>query len=302
MHILHVNATEQGMKLISFLAKRLDGAVPQGDLHRWIRTGQVRVNKGRAKAFDRLAAGDAVRLPPFAAPLTKTGEEDIAVTAGDCLGHGVIVLAAYPDFLAIEKPPLLPSQPGTGHDTSLVSVLREYFSGAPYIPAPVHRLDAATSGVMLAGRNHEAQERLHALFAAHGDGMEKAYLAWVAGNWPCDGETVLEDRLAKETVDTFERVVTGEKGKVARSRAIPLARRNGNTLLKVVLETGRTHQIRVQLASRSHPVIGDVKYGGVRYPRLLLHASHLAFAWKGETVALLSYPRWDTAFAVTGGF
>jgi 23S rRNA pseudouridine955/2504/2580 synthase len=138
MYILHMDAAEQGMKLITFLAKRLTGqsaessgeTVSQGDLHRWIRTGQVRVNKGRAKAFDRLTAGDAVRLPPFASPLAKENTREVPVTAEDDLGHGVTVLAAHPDFLALEKPPLLPSQPGTGHDISLVSVLREYFSGS----------------------------------------------------------------------------------------------------------------------------------------------------------------------------
>lgn len=307
MRILHVNAAEQGMKLITFLAKRLEGSVPRGELHRWIRTGQVRVNKGRAKAFAPLATGDAVRLPPFAPSPAEKEYMELAVNPGDDLGYGVTVLAARGDFLALEKPPDLPTQPGTGHIVSLVSVLREYFAKAAHVPAPAHRLDAATGGIVLAGGTHAAQRELHALFAARGGGIEKTYLAWAAGNWPHEGETVLEDLLAKETAVTlsgalFESVATGDAGgcgKKAVCRVTPLAQRCGNTLLRIVLETGRTHQIRVQLASRAHPILGDVKYGGPARPRLLLHAAKLVFAWKGETVTLLSRPRWDTPFAVT---
>jgi 23S rRNA pseudouridine955/2504/2580 synthase len=87
----------------------------------------------------------------------------------------------------------------------------------------------------------------------------------VAGNWPHDDEITLKDRLAKRETGAFELIVTDENGKSARSRVSALARRNNNTLLKIILETGRTHQIRVQLASRSYPVIGDVKYGGPEY-------------------------------------
>ncbi|CAK7001455.1 MAG: Ribosomal large subunit pseudouridine synthase C [Desulfovibrio sp.] len=316
MHILRVDQAEHGMKLISFLAKRLENSTSapftQADLHRWIRTGQVRVNKGRAKAFDRLQAGDDVRVPPFAASAAKGAGEDIPVVTGQIIGQGVSVLLAHPDFLAVEKPPYLPSQPGTGHDVSLVSVLREYFAKAAYVPAPAHRLDAATGGIVLAGRAHEAQGVLHALFAAHGERMEKTYLAWVKGEWPSHGETILEDLVAKEVVAlpsgaSFERMVTSgtgtdknaDAGKMARCRVMPLVCRNNATLVRIVLETGRTHQIRIQLASRSHPVIGDAKYGGPVYPRLLLHAAKLVFPWKGDTVTLLSRPQWDTPFAVS---
>ena len=304
MHILTVDAAEEGMKLISFLAKRLGGGASQNELHRWIRTGQVRVNKSRARAFDRLSALDAVRLPPFAAPPARADADTVPVTPGEDLGRGVRVIAVTRDFLALDKPARLPTQPGSGHTASVVSVLRERFASSAYIPAPVHRLDKETSGLLLAGRTHMAQEQFHALFASRD--MEKTYLAWIAGEWPHDTEQPLCDSMAKEDAGTdgglYEtmRVTAPGAGKPASCRVTLLERRavasGPASLLRVILETGRTHQVRVQLASRGYPVVGDVKYGGRRFSRMLLHAHSLDFSWRGERAALLSYPDWPEPF------
>lgn len=303
MHILTVDAAEEGMKLIGFLAKRLGDSASQNELHRWIRTGQVRVNKSRAHAFDRLNALDAVRLPPFAAPLAKTETAAVSVCPGEDLGQGIRVLAVTDDFLVLDKPAHLPTQPGSGHALSVSSVLRERFAASAYIPAPAHRLDKETSGLLLAGRTHTAQERLHALFASRD--MGKTYLAWVAGKWPHDTEQSLCDTVAKHGDESrFEtmRVTASGEGKPARSKIVPVERRENThgpvTLVRVTLETGRTHQVRVQLASRGYPVIGDVKYGGRRFSRMLLHAHTLDFSWRDERVSLLSCPDWPEPFTV----
>lgn len=311
---LTVDTAEHGMKLISFLAKRLEnGTRPEtsmGELHRWIRTGQVRVNGKRAAAFDRIAAGDAVRLPPFAVAAARHEAREIPLAAGDVLGGKLRVLAATPDFLALEKPAGIPSQPGTKQDTSVSGILRDHFAGAAYIPAPAHRLDKLTSGILLAGRTHDAQEKLHALFARN-DGldaapMEKAYLAWVCGAWPHTDEQTLSDRLAKEvkpgTSRETMRESDSEDAREARSRVSLLATRatplGEASLLRVVLKTGRTHQIRAQLSIRNFPIIGDVKYGGKPFSHMLLHAYSLSFPWNGEIVALSSSPPWPEPFAV----
>lgn len=315
MHILTVDASEQGIKLIVFLARRLQGETPQGELHRWIRTGQVRVNGSRAKAFSRLQAGDFVRLPPFAAPMATTGQGEIGrIEEGKDLGHGVIVLLLRDDVIALEKPAGLPTQPGTGHDVSVAAMLRDYFSGGAYCPAPAHRLDKSTSGILLAGLTHEAQQRLHALFpstAKGGEtGLRKVYLAWVSGTWPHTSEQELADSLRKEAdpLTGRERVLalSGEDaatGKEARSRVSLLETRETPrgtaSLLRILLETGRTHQIRVQLASRGHPVIGDGKYGGQPHSPMLLHAQSLVFPWRGERVTLVSWPKWPDPFSIT---
>lgn len=323
MHILTVDPAEHGMKLIAFLSRRLKGASASAELHRWIRTGQVRRNGKRAKAFDRINAGDDIRLPPFAAPSARRTAECGAVAPGDILGgtldgppgdgSGLRVLAATPGFLALEKPAGLPAQPGSGHRTSAADILHIRFAACAYIPAPVHRLDKDTSGILLAGRTHEAQERLHALFSRHNGGsVTKIYLAWVAGQWPYPLERSLTDNVSKSILRSsdaagFERVrtVKAGEGKEARCRVVPMETRDTEygdaTLLRVTLETGRTHQIRVQLASRGFPVIGDAKYGAKPFARMLLHAHALTFPWQGETVSIVSYPDWPAPFAVAQG-
>lgn len=310
MHILTVETAESGAKLIGFLARRLEGHTDAGELHRWIRSGQVRVNGKRARAFDRLDAGDAVRLPPFAAGNARHESRAVSVNAGDLLACGLRVLAVTAEVLALEKPASLPSQPGTGHRNSVSAILRDHFAGAAHIPAPAHRLDKMTSGILLAGMTREAQEKLHALFARIDSGIvEKTYLAWVSGIWPHTDEHTLVDHLAKQAAPNSARPpreimlpVDATAGKEARCRVLCLEMRKtpvgAASLLRIALETGRTHQIRAQLSIRHFPIIGDMKYGGPPFARMLLHAYTLAFDWRGESLAFAAPPSWPDPFAV----
>lgn len=310
MHILTVDTAGHGMKLIAFLSRRLGGTASSGELHRWIRTGQVRVNGKRVKAFDKICAGDDIRLPPFAAPCALRAAETVRIATGEDLGGGLRVLAATGDFLALEKPSGLPAQPGSGQRTSAAEILRARFAACTYIPAPAHRLDKNTSGILLAGRTHEAQKNLHALFARHDDAsVTKTYLAWVHSIWPNTSEQTLVDNLSKEATGhpgdaAFERmrIVETGRGKEGRCRVRLLETRETGygaaSLLRVILETGRTHQIRIQLASRGFPIIGDGKYGARPFARMLLHAHALEFPWRGETFSVVSPPDWPAPFAV----
>ena len=143
---LQVTAAEAGQKLLQFLSRRFEE--PQSVLHRWIRTGQVRINGGRAKPFDRVELNDEIRVPPFAGAGTKA-ERVPASSGGKELPP---IVAETADVIVFCKPSGLPVHPGTGHTDSLTTRLEAAFAGSPFIPAPVHRLDRDTSGLLLVFR------------------------------------------------------------------------------------------------------------------------------------------------------
>ena len=118
--------------------------------------------------------------------------------------------------------------------------------------------------MLLAAKSYRALAALHEAFRSRE--VVKIYLAWVHGDWALSrlGDAVeMRDALAKSGPEGREKVHTGE-GKAARLEATPLVIEKGRTLLAIRLFTGRTHQIRAQLSSRGHPIVGDGKYGGGR--------------------------------------
>lgn len=337
------------MKLLRFLERRLKDAPSPNTLHKWIRSGQVRINGGRAKAFSLLAEGDLVRIPPFAAerPLSglnaaggKPGGPLPEPAPGDILpgpeAPGLLLQAVAPDLLILSKPAGLPCQPGSGHQDSVSSRLAKAYSQNVFIPAPAHRIDRGTSGLLLAGRSHRGQQWLHELFRT--GGVRKEYLAWVKGDWPHPLPCLLLDSLAQARDPDGK-----ERTRVLPGGATSPIRQNGGThlpvlsesenhnslciatavqrisiqrmspagcnveesgsLLLVLLLTGRKHQIRAQAASRGFPVIGDLRYGVTPFPQMLLHAFALGLPptpWSTEPCPQPSeyslMPDWPSPF------
>ncbi len=317
-----VSEAEAGQKLLACLKRRLGGDLPDALLHRIIRGGEVRVNGSRAQPFSRLAAGDEVRVPPLrldraaqtcpagvaggaaaseeagaagsGGPVTRNVPADMLTTAG------LYIVAETPEYLVINKPAGLAAQPGSKQADSVSAILAAAFAGAEFIPTPAHRLDKATSGLTLVGKTYAALRAAQEALREHSLG--KDYLAWVEGDWPYAGPEDLYDLLEKQAVGGREKVAPGA-GKAALCTARPLLRRQGRTLLLIRLRTGRTHQIRVQLASRGHPIAGDAKYGGQggRPPaqadgrNMRLHAWRLVLP-DGQT--FIAPPPWQGEFAV----
>lgn len=277
---VRVTRAEEGQKLVAFLRRRVGRDLPQSALLRWIRTGQVRVDGGRKKPFDRLRRDQMVRIPPHDPPQTSPakGETPPAPGAPD-LG----IVHEDRDLLVLHKPAGLPAHGGTGHTDSVAARLAARHAHAPFTPTLAHRLDRDTSGLLLAAKSYAMLQQLQS--AIQDGALEKTYLAWAWGDWPMQGETTLRDRVEKAGPQGRERMQTGQ-GKTALARVRPLRQntlgrgQNPVTLLAVTLLTGRTHQIRIQLASRGHALVGDRKYGPQHQttPRntgLLLHACRL---------------------------
>ena len=156
-----VTEAESGQKILQFLERRLK--LPSSLLHRWIRTGQVRCNGGRCKPFARVKAGDMVRLPPFAFKLAAQMLSPMPVTDKSVPESLPLppVMGTARGLVAYAKPRGLPTQPGTGHDDSLASRLAAHHADALFVPAPVHRLDKDTSGLLLVATTHDALRRSH---------------------------------------------------------------------------------------------------------------------------------------------
>lgn len=298
-----VTAAEHGQKLLQFLQRRLGGTAPKSMLMRIIRTGQVRVDKGRAKPFQRIEKGQTIRIPP----VRLDGEEGSAkgtksqTTAPETnkepqsrgTPSSLYVIHEAPGFIAIAKPAGLPVQPGTGHTDAVSERLRAMYADAPFIPTPAHRLDRDTSGILLAGTTYKGLRTLQEAFKEHT--LHKDYLAWVQARMKPGTTLELIDQMKKRGEKGRQRVETG-RGKQALARARCVAERDGLALLEIRLFTGRTHQIRVQLASRGMPIVGDRKYGYVgKVKAMKLHA--WAVEWPdGERIEQL--PGWGGRFRV----
>ncbi len=272
--VVTVDAESAGQRLDNFLIRELKG-VPKTHVYRIIRSGEVRVNKGRASADTRVAAGDQVRLPPVRLP-ERVVDPD-AAGARPAPGREFPVLLEDEHLLAIAKPAGVAVHGGSGVSFGVIEQLRQARPHSPYLEL-VHRLDRETSGVLLVAKKRSALVHLQDQLRERGGdkAMAKTYLALVNGYWPTNLK-VIDRPLHKYLIDGGERrvkVTTADDPEGQRAiTLVKVAKRVGaDTLLEVTIKTGRTHQIRVHLASHTHVILGDDKYGDFERNRQLLKA------------------------------
>ena len=276
---VEIGAEDAGQRLDNFLIRTLKG-VPKSRIYRLLRKGEVRVNKGRVKAESRLQAGDVVRLPPI-----RVAETPKAAVPGQKLQQLLNDSILFEDegLLVINKPSGVAVHGGSGLSMGVIEAFRAMRPEEKFLEL-VHRLDRDTSGCLVLARKRAVLKEMHA--AIQGGQMEKRYLALVRGDWP-KGKSTVNAPLRKNELSSGERVVRVDaEGKPSVTHFKVLSRFKKATLMEVLLETGRTHQIRVHCQSAGHPLAGDIKYGdevfdrqmkelGLR--RLFLHASYLRF-------------------------
>lgn len=275
---LVVEVDAEGQRVDNFLRTRLKG-VPKTLIYRILRTGEVRVNRGRVRPEHRLAAGDVVRVPPL-----RRGQETGRVPPD---GHASRLLRERVLFedrslLVLDKPAGLAVHGGSGLSFGVIEALRALRPEAPFLEL-VHRLDRETSGCLMVAKRRPTLRALHALLRS-GE-VKKDYMALLVGR--LEGPREVRVPLRKNVLQSGERVVrASEEGKAAFTRFEPMAHGSEVTLVRATPLTGRTHQIRVHAAGTGHPVAGDLKYGdpdrnhalrakGLR--RLFLHAHSLRF-------------------------
>ena len=177
---------------------------------------------------------------------------------------------------------------GVDSEKGMPGLLAEALGGSFY---PVHRLDQGVGGLMVFARSPKAAAELSALIAQ--GQLSKEYLALVHG-CPEDTEGRMEDLLWKDSRKNKVYVVSRQRAGVKKAALrYRVLRKGEKSLVRVYLQTGRSHQIRVQFASRGFPLVGDHKYGSrSRETQIHLFSAALEFPWKGETLRFEDKPQW----------
>lgn len=259
VQLLEISPRNEKQRLDNYLLSQLKG-VPKSRVYKLLRSGQVRVNKGRKKADYRLKLGDMVRIPPV-----RMAEQDDS-KAPQHLVDKVSQSVIFEDsqILVLNKPAGIAVHSGSKLKFGVIEMLRQARPDDDMLEL-VHRLDRETSGCLVIAKSRDALNQLHQHFRDENGGMEKIYRTIIMGRWQ-GAEKIIDLPLLKNTIRGGERMVeVNPEGKEARSLFIPLEYRNDLSLMEVKLFTGRTHQIRVHAQSTGHPIAGDPKYGDTTF-------------------------------------
>ena len=281
-----ISSDEAGQRLDNYLLRQLKG-VPKSFIYRIVRSGEVRVNKKRAKPTTRVQSGDVIRIPPVktstsAAPVIGQGLEQV-------LKHAIIF--ENEQLIVMNKPSGLAVHGGSGFNVGVIEALRKLRTDIKYMEL-VHRLDRETSGCLLIAKKRSVLKDIQKQLTERT--VQKTYWALLNGRWLEKSEKVTVDlALEKNTLQSGERMVVGsDEGKKSLTRFILLENYSDACLVKALPKTGRTHQIRVHAAHLDHPIAGDEKYGGKapfqhgaqKKGRLYLHARKIQFTLNNEVV------------------
>ena len=266
----NITVTDQdaGTRLDRYL-RRTIGPVGQGLIEKALRGGKIRVNSQKARAAQRLQAGENISIDPYfldsvEKQANKASEKQDKPTQKPAIGQqqaaGQIeqmTLAHTKSWRALNKPSGLAVQGGTGTVKHIDGLLGTGFPSRDY--KLVHRIDKDTSGILLIADGHQAAKFLTAGF--HDHTIKKFYLAIVVGMPPASG--VISARLHKSGGKGFEKMVVNEQeGQQAVTDFICLDRAGVVSLVGFSPRTGRTHQLRAHAAHIGTPILGDGKYGG----------------------------------------
>ena len=286
---LIAQAGDAGKRLDAFLHERLP-EYSRSRLQTWIKEERARVDGKAARASYLLRGGEAISVTPAAPPPLKAEPEKLPLT----------VLYEDADVIAIDKPAGMVVHAGAGHARgTLVNALLYRFGtlagvGGDLRPGIVHRLDRDTSGVLVVARTDRAHQSLAAQFRNRK--VEKTYLALVHGRMK-QAHGRIDAPIARDPVRRTRMTAKLSWGRSAMTEYRVLEELGLFSFLKVRIGTGRTHQIRVHLASIHHPIVGDRLYGAPGrienlpvLDRFFLHAHRLRFASPstGESVMVES--------------
>lgn len=274
VQMLEIDAASAGQRLDNFLIRECKG-VPKSHLYRAVRSGQVRVNRGRVSVDYRLQQGDTVRIPPM-----RMAAPDAKPTAPQAEFPVVFEDDA---ILVINKPAGVAVHGGSGVSFGVIEQLRAARPQQRFLEL-AHRLDRETSGLLIIAKKRSALVALHDIFKQAR--TQRHYRALVVGELQQKVQHIKKPLLRYLTAEGERRVRVDPQGRYAHTIVTVLQRYPDYTLVDAEILTGRTHQIRVHLKSIGHTIVGDEKYGDDElrkklvqqgFKRMFLHASKLRF-------------------------
>ena len=280
VRLLTIGSANVGQRIDNFLMVVLKGA-PKSLVYRLLRTGQVRVNKGRIKQTYRLQVDDIVRIPPVS--VSPEGERE-RPSKGLCNAISKSIIYEDENLIIIDKPSGIAVHGGSGVANGVIEIMRAIRPEEKGVEL-VHRLDRQTSGCLMLAKNRSTLLALHELL--RDNLIDKRYYALVHGYWEDDERTVNFPLLKDRSESGIRHVRVSQEGQPSTTRfTVKRHFSHQMTLVEAKPLTGRMHQIRVHTAHAGHPILGDETYGkrtlnralkkqGLK--RLFLHAHCLTF-------------------------
>jgi len=272
--IFAVDASETGQRIDNLLLKRYK-QLKRPQWYKLLRKGQVRVNGKRIKPLHKVQAGDQVRIPPFVFFADEKKAAEIPQRTTERLLDNI--LFENTSYLIIDKPAGMACHAGSGIDYGVVEVLHSS-DRWPYIQL-CHRLDRNTSGCLVLAKSREALAAFQNQLKDKT--IHKEYVAVLQGL--LSTATVVDAPLnTQHRVNGIRTVIVDAQGKPAKTTLEPVQSTQASSLVQCLIESGRTHQIRVHSAHIGHAVVGDALYGDGEKPRtkgrqLYLHAHRIRF-------------------------
>ena len=280
VQFIQVEQDRTGQRIDNFIIGQLS-KLPKTLIYRWIRKGELRVNKKRIKQTYRVQAGDLIRIPPF---MLKQDQQTIKVSTEHLAFLESLILFENEDYLIINKPSGIAVHGGSGINSGLIERLQHLRPNCKKLEL-AHRLDKETSGCLTIAKKYSILTYFHQILKARE--VQKTYHALTHNQWPKHIKQI-ELPLKRTLLSHGERIVKVDRqaGKEALTHTRVLARFKKHTLVEAKPHTGRTHQIRVHLAAQNCPIVCDKKYGLEQpdqsikhkcFDRLFLHAYTLEF-------------------------
>ena len=277
VNLIEIDADSENRRLDNFLISILQG-VPHSHIYNLIRTGQVRVNSGRAKAGRRLKSGDRVRVPPV---ITRK-KEFVGEISPKLKSAVQQILFEDECLIVLDKPAGIAVHSGTRHNFGLIEAMKMMRKNEPGIEL-VHRLDKDTSGVLILAKNSRSLRFLQAQWRREGDShsLSKHYLALLKDRWEDPLERCVETALINHSTNSGKH----QSATAAVSYFSAVRNFRSCVLVSIELLTGKTHQARQHALHIGQPIAGDRKYGDRDFNRLMqamglkrmfLHASRVS--------------------------